>query len=42
MFALSNRCFPTKAIRAWHVLPPRERLEVVRTDAGHLEARVVY
>jgi hypothetical protein len=29
--ALSHRCFPTKAIRAWHVLPPRERLEVVRT-----------
>jgi len=29
--ALSHRCFPTKAIRAWHVLPPRERLDVVRT-----------
>ena len=29
--ALSHRCFPTKAIRAWHVLPPRERLAVVRT-----------
>lgn len=29
--ALSHRCFPTKAIRAWHVLPPRQRLEVVRT-----------
>ena len=28
--ALSHRCFPTKAIRAWHALPPRERLEVVR------------
>lgn len=29
--AMSHRCFPTKAIRAWHVLPPRERLDVVRT-----------
>ena len=29
--ALSHRCFPTKAIRAWHALPPRERLAVVRT-----------
>ena len=29
--ALSHRCFPTKAIRAWHVLPPKQRLEVVRT-----------
>jgi SAM-dependent methyltransferase len=29
--SLSHRCFPTKAIRAWHVLPPRERLDVVRT-----------
>ncbi len=29
--ALSHRCFPTKAIRAWHVLSPRERLEAVRT-----------
>jgi SAM-dependent methyltransferase len=28
--ALSHRCFPTKAIRAWHVLPARERLEVVK------------
>lgn len=28
--ALSHRCFPTKAIHAWHALPPRERLEVVR------------
>jgi SAM-dependent methyltransferase len=31
LVALSHRCFPTKAIRAWHVLPPRERLDVVRT-----------
>jgi SAM-dependent methyltransferase len=29
--ALSHRCFPTKAIRAWHVLPAPQRLEVVRT-----------
>jgi SAM-dependent methyltransferase len=27
--ATSTRCFPTKAIRAWHVLPPRERLGAV-------------
>ena len=29
--ALSHRCFPTKAIRAWHVLPALQRLEVVGT-----------
>ena len=29
--AMSHRLFPTKAIRAWHVLPMRERLDVVRT-----------
>jgi SAM-dependent methyltransferase len=28
--ALSHRCFPTKAIRAWHVLPAEQRLEIVR------------
>lgn len=28
--SLSHRCFPTKAIRAWHVLPSVQRLEVVR------------
>jgi len=33
--ALSHRCFPTKAIRAWHVLPPRQRPEVVRTYFGN-------
>jgi SAM-dependent methyltransferase len=42
--ALSHRCFPTKAIRAWHVLPPRERLEVVRTyfliAGGYDEAEI--
>ncbi len=40
--ALSHRCFPTKAIRAWHVLPARERLEVVkeyfRSAGGYEEA----
>jgi SAM-dependent methyltransferase len=28
--ALSHRCFPTKAIRAWHVLHAVQRLELVR------------
>ena len=27
--ATSQRCFPTKAIRAWHVLPPEERLGAI-------------
>jgi SAM-dependent methyltransferase len=27
--ATSTRCFPTKAIRAWHVLPPQERLAAI-------------
>jgi SAM-dependent methyltransferase len=27
--ATSHRCFPTKAIRAWHVLSPRDRLALV-------------
>jgi SAM-dependent methyltransferase len=31
LVALSHRCFPTKAVRAWHVLPAPERLEVVRS-----------
>jgi SAM-dependent methyltransferase len=31
LVALSHRCFPTKAIHAWHVLPIRERLDVVRS-----------
>jgi SAM-dependent methyltransferase len=31
LVALSHRCFPTKAIRAWHVLPARQRLEMVQT-----------
>jgi SAM-dependent methyltransferase len=29
--AMSHRCFPTKAIRAFQALPPRERMAVVRT-----------
>jgi SAM-dependent methyltransferase len=29
VIATSHRCFPTKAIRAWHALPPRERLAVL-------------
>ena len=31
MLALSHRCFPTKAIRAWYALGPAERLQLVRT-----------
>jgi SAM-dependent methyltransferase len=34
MVALSHRCFPTKAIRAWHVLSARQRLDAVRTYFG--------
>jgi hypothetical protein len=29
LIATSHRCFPTKAIRAWHVLPPGERMQVI-------------
>ncbi len=36
--AMSHRCFPTKAVRAWHVLPPAERLETVRTYFVRAEA----
>lgn len=35
--ATSHRCFPSKAVRAWHVLPPRERSGVLQryfADAG--------
>ncbi|MDJ0850288.1 MAG: methyltransferase domain-containing protein [Myxococcota bacterium] len=43
LVAMSHRCFPTKAIRAWHVLPPRERLAVTATyfrlAEGYDEAR---
>ena len=31
VIALSHRCFPTKAIRAWHALPAVRRLQVVRS-----------
>jgi SAM-dependent methyltransferase len=42
--AMSHRCFPTKAIRAWHVLALRERLEVVKEyfrSAGGYEEPVL-
>jgi SAM-dependent methyltransferase len=42
--ALSHRCFPTKAIRAWHVLPPRARLDVVQryfSNAGYYDPPTV-
>jgi len=29
LVAMSHRCFPTKAIRAFHVLPPAQRIERV-------------
>ena len=35
VIATSQRCFPTKAIRAWHMLPPAERL---RTIASYFAA----
>jgi SAM-dependent methyltransferase len=37
VIATSHRCFPTKAIRAWHVLPASERLRTIAryfADAG--------
>ena len=43
--AMSHRCFPTKAVRAWHALPPPDRIRVVAayfSRAGGYEAvRVV-
>jgi SAM-dependent methyltransferase len=42
--ALSHRCFPTKAIRIWHVLPARQRLEIVQTyfrNAGGYDTATV-
>jgi SAM-dependent methyltransferase len=33
--ATSHRCFPTKAIRAWHVLPPPERLRAIALYFEH-------
>ena len=43
--AMSHRCFPTKAIRAFHVLPPKERVAVVATyfaRAGGFEPAVFH
>jgi len=43
--ALSHRCFPTKAIRAFHVVPPPERPQVVGAyfaRAGGYEAPAVW
>jgi SAM-dependent methyltransferase len=43
--AFSHRCFPTKAIREWHVLPVGDRLEVVRAyfalAGGYEEAKLL-
>jgi SAM-dependent methyltransferase len=33
--ATSQRCFPTKAIRAFHVLPPRDRLALIARYLEH-------
>jgi SAM-dependent methyltransferase len=33
--ATSSRCFPTKAIRAWHVLPPADRLAAIALYLEH-------
>jgi SAM-dependent methyltransferase len=45
VIAMSHRCFPSKAIRAWHVLPLRERLDVVvsyfRLAGGYTPATVI-
>jgi SAM-dependent methyltransferase len=30
LVATSHRCFPTKAILAWHSLPPRDRLRLIQ------------
>jgi hypothetical protein len=45
VIALSHRCFPTKAIRAWHGLPAMQRLQLVRAyfeRAGSYEAPSVW
>jgi SAM-dependent methyltransferase len=45
LIALSHRCFPTKAIRAWHVFAPEQRLQVVRAyfqRAQGYEAPVIW
>jgi SAM-dependent methyltransferase len=45
LVALSQRCFPTKAIRAWHELPPPARVEAVASyfalAGGYDEAQVL-
>ena len=45
LVALSHRCFPTKAVRAWWALGPEERLQLVRTyfdlSEGYEEAAVL-
>jgi ubiquinone/menaquinone biosynthesis C-methylase UbiE len=45
LVALSHRCFPTKAVRAWWALGPKERLQLVRTyfdlSEGYEEAAVL-
>lgn len=33
--AMSHRCFPTKAIRAWHLLPASDRLDAVASYFRH-------
>jgi SAM-dependent methyltransferase len=41
LIATSHRLFPTKAVRAWHVLAPEQRFELIRTyfeRAGGYEA----
>jgi SAM-dependent methyltransferase len=35
LIATSHRCFPTKAIRAWHVLPIAERLRTIAQYFAH-------
>ena len=45
VIALSHRCFPTKAIRAWHVIPPLQRVHLVRAyfeRAGSYDAASVW
>lgn len=44
IIAMSHRCFPTKAIRAFHTLPPTERMAAVAAyfaRAGGFEPAVV-
>ena len=45
VIAMSHRCFPTKAIRAWHVLPASDRLDAVasyfRVAGGYQEPQTL-